>query len=98
MRLVVDIACGLGEPASPDDVLGTMDESVGRGVLALALVLASQVAVAQKAAKPRVVLLDFEGDRRDAVRNAGGERAQEERSRSSSSRSSSTRAPPARRD
>jgi hypothetical protein len=37
-------------------------------LLALALVLASQVAEAQKATKPRVVLLDFEGDRRDAVR------------------------------
>lgn len=38
-------------------------------VLALALVLASQVALAQKADKPRVVVLDFEGDRRDALRN-----------------------------
>ena len=37
-------------------------------VCALALVLASQVAVAQKAAKPRVLLLEFEGDRRNAVR------------------------------
>lgn len=37
-------------------------------VWALALVLASQVAVAQKAAKPRVLLLEFEGDRRNAVR------------------------------
>jgi hypothetical protein len=36
---------------------------------ALALVLASQVAVAQQATKPRVVLLDFEGDRRDTVRS-----------------------------
>lgn len=37
-------------------------------LLALALVMASQVAEAQKAAKPRVVVLDFEGDRRGAVR------------------------------
>src|SRR5690349_11980651 len=37
-------------------------------LLALALVMASQAAEAQKAAKPRVVLLDFEGDRRGAVR------------------------------
>src|SRR5262245_40557405 len=35
--------------------------------LALAMVLASQAAWAQ-AARPRVVLLEFEGDRRDAVR------------------------------
>jgi hypothetical protein len=40
------------------------------GVLALVLVLASQGALAQKrAAKPRVVVLEFEGDRRDTLRN-----------------------------
>lgn len=37
-------------------------------LLALTLALASQVAWAQKAAKPRVVVLDFEGDRRGALR------------------------------
>ncbi|MFL5347387.1 MAG: hypothetical protein ACJ8AT_21595 [Hyalangium sp.] len=37
-------------------------------LLALGLALASQVALAQKATKPRVVVLDFEGDRRDALR------------------------------
>ncbi|HYI00793.1 hypothetical protein [Hyalangium sp.] len=37
-------------------------------LLALPLVLTAQVALAQKATQPRVVLLDFEGDRRDAVR------------------------------
>lgn len=37
-------------------------------LLALALVLASQVAEAQQATKPRVVLFGFEGDRRDVVR------------------------------
>jgi hypothetical protein len=35
---------------------------------ALALVLTAQVALAQKAPKARVVVLDFEDDRRDAVR------------------------------
>ncbi|WP_224366450.1 hypothetical protein [Hyalangium versicolor] len=38
-------------------------------VLALALVLTSHAALAQKAAKPRVVVLDFEGDKRGALRN-----------------------------
>ena len=39
------------------------------GVLALVLVLASQGALAQKrASKPRVVVLDFDGDRRDTLR------------------------------
>jgi hypothetical protein len=39
------------------------------GVLALVLVLGSQAALAQKrATTPRVVVLDFEGDRRDALR------------------------------
>jgi hypothetical protein len=37
-------------------------------LLALALVLASQVALAQKTTKPRVVVLDFEGDRRGTLR------------------------------
>ncbi|WP_224241155.1 hypothetical protein [Hyalangium gracile] len=37
-------------------------------LLALALALTSQVALAQKASKPRVVVLDFEGDRRGALR------------------------------
>jgi len=40
------------------------------GVLALVLVLGSQAALAQKrATKPRVVVLDFEGDRRDRLRD-----------------------------
>jgi outer membrane biosynthesis protein TonB len=38
------------------------------GALLTALVLASQVALAQKATVPRVAVLDFEGDRRGALR------------------------------
>jgi hypothetical protein len=68
MRAVVDIRSGVGEPPHRMMSLGQWMSRWG-SLLALGLVLASQAALAQKETKPRVVVLDFEGDRRDALRN-----------------------------